>query len=312
MPRVRVAIVGPGAMGCLFAALLAPHADVALLARRPAAAAALAAGFVVIEGDRTIAARVPATADPAAIGHVDVALVMTKAYDTSAAAERAAPLLGPDGLMVTVQNGLGNAEAVAAVVGPERTVPGVTHQGAHVVAPGRIVHAGFGPTYLGVRPETRARLDALAAALDPAGLRPQLVEDVQPYVWAKLLVNAAINPLTAILGVSNGAVVDLPAAAELAARVAGEVAAVAAAQGITLPGDPVALVRAACAASAQNRSSMLHDVELRRPTEIDAIAGAVARAGRAAGVATPTVEVLWLAMRAREEAYAIAGGHFGS
>lgn len=304
VPRLRVAIVGPGALGCLFAGLLAPHADVALLAREPAAAAALATGFVIVEGDREIAVRVPVAADPAAIGRVDVALMMTKAYDTAAAAARAAPLLGPDGLMVTVQNGLGNTEAIAMVVGPERTVPGVTHQGAHVAAPRRIVHAGFGPTYLGVRPATRARLEALAAALDAAGLQPELVDDVQPYVWAKLLVNAAINPLTALFGVPNGAVVELPAAAELAARVAAEVAAVAAAQGIALPGDPVALVRAACAASAQNRSSMLRDVELRRPTEIDAIAGAVVRAGRATGVVTPTVEVLWLAISAREQAYA--------
>lgn len=302
MPRLRVVIVGPGAMGCLFAALLAPHAQVALLARRCEVVETLSRGFTIVQGEREVAARVPVTNEPAALGPADFAILLTKAYDTAAATAHAAPVLGPHGLLVTLQNGLGNVEAAAAVVGAERVIQGVTHQGAYVAAPGRIVHGGAGPTYLGVRPAARPLLERLAIALDAGGLQPHLVDDVQPYVWAKLLANAAINPLTALLGVPNGALLRLPAAAELAARVAREVAAVAAAYHIALPGDSVTLVQQACAATAGNRSSMLRDVELGRPTEIEAIAGAVERLGRAAGVATPTVELLRLAIQAREQA----------
>lgn len=304
MQRLRLVIVGPGAMGCLFAACLAPHAEVALLARRRETAELLSRGFVVVDGEQEIVTRVPVACEPVTLGTADLAILLTKAYDTAAAAAHAAPLLGTNGLLVTLQNGLGNVEACAAVVGSERVVQGVTNQGAYVVAPGRIVHAGFGPTYIGGRPETRPLLAALATALDAGGLKPHLVEDVQPYVWAKLLVNAAINPLTALLGVPNGALVHLPAAAELLERVAREVAAVAAAQGIALPDDPVTLVRTACAATERNRSSMLRDLEQRRPTEIEAIAGAVVRLGRAAGLAVPTVELLRLAIQAREQANA--------
>ncbi len=258
---MRIAVLGDGALGTLFAEALAGVADVVVLSR----------------------------SRPPADGSVDAALVCVKTPGTPWAAEVAKQVLGPDGVAVTLQNGLGNLETLARVLGPARSAQGSTSEGALVVD-GRVRRTGRGQTVFAPHPEgrsSRARLVAVAAHLLMADFPAEVVDDAREVVWRKLVANAAINPLTALLRLSNGALLAHPAAAT-ADALAREAASVARALRIAISDEEaVASWRDVAARTRENRSSMLRDVERGRPTEVDAICGAVAREGARLGVATP-------------------------
>ena len=290
---MRIAIVGVGAMSCLLGAGLSAVADVTLLGHWPEQLATLRRDGLRLEhpDGRHSHHALSVADDPASVGHVAVALVAVKSRQTPDAAQLIARLLAADGLALTLQNGLNNRAALRAVLGRERVALGVTSQGATVIGPGVVRHAGHGPTYIGrdaaLGPAQRVCLPELAALLSAAGFDTHLVDDTDALVWGKLAVNAAINPLTALLHVPNGFLVEHEALLSIMRRTADEVAAVAAAQGIVLAEDAANRAVAVAHGTAANRSSMLQDVERGAPTEIDAICGAVARVGVAVGVATP-------------------------
>ena len=291
---MRIAIIGVGALGCLLGAYLSPAADVTLIGHWPEQLAALRRDGLRLQhagGDSSHHA-LAVTDDPAEVGQADVALVAVKSRQTPAAAQTAAQLLGGDDLALTLQNGLNNRAALRSVLGAARVTLGVTAQGATTLAPGVVRHAGHGPTYLGrdasLGQPQRRRVAEVAALFQSVGLETHLVENTDGLVWGKLAVNAAINPLTALLRVPNGFLVQHEELLAIMRGAAAEVAAVAAAQGIALPeGDPGQRAIAVAQATAANRSSMLQDVERGASTEIDAICGAVVRAGRVAGLPTP-------------------------
>jgi len=291
---MRIAIIGIGAMGCLFGARLAPLADVVMVGTWPEGLAALRERGITLadaQGERTIPVQV---AGAAALPPCDLALILVKSYQTARAARQAAEWLAPQGLALTLQNGLGNDEVLAASLGAARVALGVTAQGAMLLGPGRVYHAGAGPTHLGVTPLTRERLEEVGALFRQAGLETHLTENITGLVWGKLVVNSAINPLTALLRVPNGALLENESARALMEAVAWETARVAQAQGIRLPfDDPAERVREVAARTACNRSSMLQDVLRGTPTEIEAINGAVVRAGQRLGVPTPINATLW-------------------
>lgn len=301
---MRVAIFGVGAMGSLFGAMLSPHADVTLVGRWPEQLAALNNEGLLLHtanGERRVPLR--ATHDPSALAPVDTALILTKSAGTQRAACQAADVLTGDGLAVTLQNGIGNLETIAAEVGPERATLGVTAQGAAVLAPGVVRHAGPGPTHLAIRPEIARQVEEVAALFEEAGLETHVTGSVESLVWGKLAVNAGINALTAILRVPNGALLESDWSRELMRDAARETAAVAAALGVTLPyDDPVERVETVARMTAANRSSMLQDVLRGSTTEIETINGAVVREGERLGVPTPVNAMLYRLMKAIEEA----------
>ncbi len=290
---MRIGIAGVGAMGCLLGAYLGAIADVTLLGCWPEHLAAVRRDGLRLEhpDGRITQHALAMTNDASQIGRAAIALVAVKSRQTPAAAQSIAQFLPAGGLTVTLQNGLNNRAALRGVLGDERVTLGVTTQGATVIAPGVVRHAGHGPTYFGrdaaLGPSQLACLDELALLFERAGLETHVVGDTDALVWGKLAVNAAINPLTALLRAPNGYLLQHEALIALMRQTAAEVAAVAAAQGIHLPDGatdrPITVARA----TAANRSSMLQDVERGAMTEIDAICGAVVRAGRAAGVPTP-------------------------
>lgn len=281
---VRVGILGAGALGTLLAYHLKRHtsAEVWLFARSQLQES------VEVEGAPPVPVRVTAApAEP-----VDLLVVLVKAYATKEAVRWAAGAVGPATVALTLQNGLGNAEALAEVVGPERVLAGTTAQGATWLSPGRVRHAGRGPTYIAPWAPGGADPAPVAGLLGQAGIPTEAVPDPQPMLWGKLAVNCGINPLTALLRVPNGELLNRPGARRLMEAAAREAGAVAAAAGVALPADPVERVLAVAAATAANRSSMLQDVERGRRTEIDAINGAVALRGRRLGVPVPVNETL--------------------
>jgi 2-dehydropantoate 2-reductase len=179
-----------------------------------------------------------------------------------------------------------------SALGEGRIGQGVTTLGATLLGPGRVRHAGQGLTTFGTAPD-RAGIAALARLFEACGLPAELTEDLEALIWGKLVANAGINALSALLRVPNGALAATPQARALLERAATEAAAVAAARGVRLPyADPAAHALAVAQATGANRSSTLQDVLRGTPTEIDAINGAVAREGRRLGVPTPVNALL--------------------
>lgn len=298
---MRVTIIGVGAMACLFGARLAPHAQIMLLGTWQEGVAAIRRHGIIVESPSGKRDRVSADATtiPEDASSCDLAIIARKAWQTHSAATQAAKVLAPEGLALTLQNGLGNLEILAHHVGNDRAVLGVTTQGASLVGPGLIRYAGGGATHIGATPATWARLTQVAELFTRAGLETHLANNVESLLWGKLAVNCGINALTALLRIPNGRLISDADAEELMVRAACECQAVARAKGIDLPfADAGEQARHVAHLTAINRSSMLQDVLRGAPTEIDAINGAVAAEGARLGVPTPTNDVLWRLVRA--------------
>lgn len=305
----RVLILGTGAMATTFGA----H-----LARAEEAAATLAGTWIAaLEAIRRQGARVedasgvwtsrPGASLIAAAPEADVVLVLVKSThtDTTDIARAVRRAADAGALVVTLQNGLGNREALQNAAGVDHVAVGVATLGAtllgpaHVrVFPGDVVLAQEG------RP-TDARLQHLAGLLSRAGIPAALSPDVEPLVWGKLAVNCAINPLAALTGLTNGALLEHPRLRTLMSRAAREVSDVATAKGIPLSQDPAERAEAVAQATGQNRASMLQDLERGVPTEIAFLNGAVVAEAARHRVPTPVNEWLWRSVRAREAALSV-------
>ncbi len=300
---MRIALLGTGAMGTLFGVRLAPVAEVWMLgtwAEALQAARVHGLRLTTHQGEET--ARVAVAADPAEVPPCDLALILVKAYQTERAARWAELVLRSDGVALTLQNGLGPFETLRERLGPARAFQGVTTMGATLLAPGHARLGGEGPIWLGAASPNRRQIQKIIDLLERAGFQVELQEDLQGVIWGKLVANTAINPITALFDVPNGALLARPDLWRLARGVARETAAVARAQGISLPfEDPEGFVAEVCRRTAENSSSMRQDLRRGRPTEIDALNGAVATVGRRIGVPTPLNEALWRWVKAAEE-----------
>jgi len=297
MSRQPILIVGTGAMACLFGARLAPYADVTLLGTWSDGIAALQdRGVCLVEDDGSEQSYpVRATSDPAQCVNSRHALVLVKSWQTSRAARQLSACLVPDGIALTLQNGLGNLEQLQEALGEERAALGVTTVGATLLDPGRVRAGGVGSTYLASHP----RLLPLAEMLRQAGFEVKTAEDLESLVWGKLTINTAINPLTALLGIPNGELLARPHALALMSEAAEETTAVAVARGVRiLHTNPGAVAIEVAGRTASNHSSMFQDIQRGAPTEIDAICGAVALEGESLGVPTPVNRTLWHLVRA--------------
>jgi 2-dehydropantoate 2-reductase len=227
----------------------------------------------------------------------DFVLVLVKSAKTASIAEIAARALAPGGMVVTLQNGLGNREVLAAAAGPDRVAIGVTTVGSTLLGPGR-VRAAPGGIVLGA--QDPAPLRRLVQVFRAAGIETEVVPDLGRLVWQKLAVAASINPVASLLGVANGVVVSSAGGRERVAAAAREVGAVAAAQGIDLQADAAALAFSVATRTAGNRCSMLQDMDRGVLTEIDALCGAVVAEGQRLGVATPVNDELLREVHQRE------------
>ncbi len=293
-----VTILGTGALAMRFGAALARSGRrVTLVGTWPDGLAAIQAGGIAVDAGSTVWT-VPASASRLGDGlaPAPLVLVLVKAHQTRAVAPHAAALATPDGLILTLQNGLGNRETLADAAGPERVSAGVTSEGASVLGPGYVRIAGAGVTTVGTAGDTARAARRAAMWLREAGLTVETSDDIDALLWRKLAVNAAINPLTALHMVPNGALLEDPKLTTRMAAAAREVGRVAEAAGVVLGADPVSLAREVASMTADNRSSMLQDVTRGGLTEIDAICGAVVRIGRRLGIDTPVNLRLWRAV----------------
>ena len=305
---MRIAVVGAGAMGSLFGGKLTAVAKVTLLdpwVEHVSAMQRDGLHITELDGGKTTIS-VSATTDPSVVPEADLAIIFVKAHATGQASQWASGFLASDGLALTLQNGVGNAETMAEVLGAGRVVAGVTSHGATLLGPGRVRHAGFGPTHIAARSEIAGKLADVAAVFEQAGFEVHLSDDLDSLVWGKLIINVGINALTGILRVPNGQLVEIPAAGELMAQAVEEAVAVCQAKGITLPYDEaLGRVQEVARATATNRASMLQDVLRGVPTEIGVINEAIVREGKRLGVPTPVNGFIVTTIRAIEGSYAV-------
>lgn len=304
---MQVAVIGAGALGCLFGGRLAADGhDVTLLHYRQAYVDVVNDRGLRIESDlddtETVETGVPATTDADTVGHVDLALVFVKAHQTETALEQHAACIGPATTVLSLQNGLGHYRTLCDYVGEERALAGVTYQGAVVVEPGLVEHTGNGvSTFGGTGGEATARV---AAALSDAGFPVETTDDPRVTIWRKQLISLPIKPLAALTRLPNGQLAADEALVDLMDRIVTEAEAVAAARGIDLPDEEfLDTVLRTCEGSAGHRSSMLQDVLAGRKTEIDAVNGAVVDIAHEEGVDVPTNELVTRLVRGLERSY---------
>jgi 2-dehydropantoate 2-reductase len=238
-------------------------------------------------GEVTVA-RPAASADPSSVNGCDVFIIFVKSTATEEAAAQFVPLAGRETIVLTLQNGLGNQEIISRHFGAARTAAGVTSQGATFLGPGRIRHAGKGPTHISMADGGPGRLQALCAALVSAGFETQVETDVAGLVWSKLIINVGINALTAIMGQPNGMLLDGEETRAVMADLVAEAVRVAHARGVQVTyADPLATVYDVARKTGANRSSMLQDFDRGRPSEIDFMNGAIVREAAALGIPVP-------------------------
>jgi len=298
--QAPVLILGTGAMASLFAARLAAAGlKVRMLGSWADGLDALGrSGVRLTEADgRERRYPVEVTSHPEACRGTRLALVLVKSYQTERAARQLSICLAEDGLALTLQNGLDNYDVLAEKIGTERIALGVTTIGATLLEPGWVRNGGDGTISVGAHD----RLGPMIELLKSAGLTVEMVAAPASLLWGKLVINAAINPLTALLRVPNGELLRKPSTRKLMGLTALETARIAQANGIDLPyADPVDMVESVARRTASNYSSMLKDVLRGSPTEIDAINGAVVRVAEAVAVPAHINRILWQLVKALE------------
>lgn len=305
---MRIAVIGTGAMGSVYAALLASAGlEVwAVDAWQEHVEAIRRDGLRLsgASGERTV--RLPATTDPQEVGRADLVIVATKAADVVAGAEAARRIVAPDGVVLTIQNGLGSADRVAAIVGGERVLIGVVGGfGASMVGPGHAHHNGwefvrFGEYGGGMTP----RLERVGEVWKRGGFRVLLFPDIHRMIWEKFICNVAFSATCAMTGFTVGEVLGNADAWGVSKACAVEAFAVARAKGIAVEiEEPVAYVKAFGEKIPNAKPSMLQDLEARRRSEIDVLNGAVPRLAEEVGLPAPINFAISSLIRAREASF---------
>ncbi|MEE9420477.1 MAG: 2-dehydropantoate 2-reductase [Desulfatiglandaceae bacterium] len=295
-------VVGPGAMGCLFAARLkkAGHI-VTLLDYKPARANHINEHGISVEGiTGEYRAKVPAVTGRVS-GEPDVALICVKASQTRKATETLATWLGRKTHILTLQNGVGNLEILQEVLRDHNILGGVTAEGATVLGPGHVRHAGAGETVIG--PEGHF-VEKIVSAFNNAGFDTRTAKEVNSLIWGKLIINVGINALTAITRLRNGRLPEIEGTRSVMEEAVNEAVAVAVAKGVKLPyPDPLERVLEVCRATSENIASMLQDILNQRVTEVEFINGAIVREAKALGISTPVNRTLTSLVQAIQESY---------
>lgn len=305
---MKIAVLGSGAMGCLYGGTLAEAGhDLWLIDVWKEHIDAIKAKGLSIEGisgDRVIKG-IKATTNPEDVGIAEVVLVFVKATITEHAVRGAASLIGDETIILTLQNGLGNIEKISRAAGEGKVIAGVTGHGSTMLGPGSIRHAGKGYTSIGeLDGSITERVKVLARVLNDAGFPTDVADNVLGLIWGKLMANIGINALTALTGLKNGKLLELRELEELLELAVAEAAAVAEAKNIKLPyEDAVVHAKNIASLTGANNSSMLQDVTNKKMTEIDVINGAIVKEGEKLGIPTPANKVLTNLISAIQKTY---------
>jgi 2-dehydropantoate 2-reductase len=299
---MRVTVMGSGGTGGYFGGLLARAGeDVTFVARGAHLEAIQAKGLTVrsrLVGDFTVPAR--ASDDPSAGGAADLVLFCVKAYDTENAAERLRPAVGPDTVILPVQNGIDSAERIGRVVGPSHVIGGTAGVSSVLEAPGIIDHRG-GPDTIRLGKldgPPSARVQRIAETLLRAGIKAQVRSDIRVALWEKFVLICGLSGLTALTRLTIGAVLACAETRTLYRQTMDETAAVGRAEGVALPeGTVETALRQFETANPTVRGSLYYDLDAGRRLEIETLNGTVVRLGRERGVPTPANFAIYAALK---------------
>ncbi len=307
---MKIAVVGPGALGCFVAGRLSKFAEVWLLDKNPKRVKSiLEKGGITCQGvSGKWQARLPVTVRAADIGPAELIIICTKAYDTPKAASHIKESCAEGTIVLSLQNGLGNIEVLTEIFGQENVLAGVTHHGLTLVDEGSVAHTGAGQTVIGhLGGRIPAQVRQVREVFNKAGIETKVSRDIKSVLWSKLVINAGINALSAVTRLKNGRLAEYEGASSIMQAAVTEAVKVAKKKRIKLIyDDPLAKIEAVCEATSSNRSSMLQDVLKNKRTEIDYINGFIVRQGQSTGIATPVNFTLLNLVRTIEASYPVS------
>jgi 2-dehydropantoate 2-reductase len=303
--RLKVAVVGAGAMGCAYGGRLSEggHEVWFVDVWEEHVEAMNEAGLRIegVGGDRIT--RVRATTNPADVGVVDLVLIAVKSWATRDAVQSAKPLIGANTVVMTVQNGLGNVPTIAEAVGPERVVGGIALESGVIKGPGHLCHTSSTQTQIADLVGGRTpRVEHLAQLFNAAGIKTVVADNIDTVIWGKLLLNVTVNSLCSVTGFTCSELPQYEGTASLLKLVITEAAGVAKALDVKIPyEDPVDRVFRNCIEVGPAKPSMLQDLEKGRQTEIDFMNGAIVREAERLGLQAPYNTVLTFLVKALEQ-----------
>ena len=299
---LQVAVMGAGAVGCFYGGMLARAGHRVTLIGRPAHEQAVQAHGLRLQ-TLNFDENVPlaASTEASAVAGADVVLFAVKSPDTEQAGQQMRAHLKPGALVLCLQNGVDNAERLRAVLPGVDVAAAVVYVATEMAGPGHLRHHGRGELVI----EPSVRSAELAQALVAAGVPTEVSDNVRGALWAKLILNCAYNALSAVGRIAYGELVQRPGVLAVMRDVVAECRALAAADGVTLPGDVDAAVRRIAETMPSQLSSTAQDLMRGKPSEIDHLNGYVVQRGAALGVHTPANQVLWVVTKLVEQAPAL-------
>lgn len=305
---MKIAVVGPGALGCLVAASLKNRTkeDVWLFDHHSDRAKKLTLDGIRVEGiGASFSAKVPVMTDAPALGRCDLVIICVKSYSTEDACKDIKALVSAGTSVLTLQNGIGNIQVLDDHFGSEKVIGGVTNHGATLLGAGHVRHSGKGDTVIG-RSDGRVigAVREISNVLTKAGFDTRVSKDIDSVIWSKLVINVGINALSAVTRLNNGMLIEHSDCRGLLRLAVGEAIKVVKRKRIKLLyDDPVQKVESVCRATAQNVSSMLQDILQKRRTEIDFINGAIVRQAKPLNIPTPVNDALTGLVKTLEVSY---------
>jgi 2-dehydropantoate 2-reductase len=302
---MQVAVIGAGAVGCYYGGLLlrAGH-DVTFIGRQPHVDAINAHGLLL--DTKTFKGHLPAKAatDATTLASPDLVLVCVKSADTEQAGRSLAGHLRPETSVLSLQNGVDNAQRLRAVTG-HAVIPAVVYVGSEMAGPGHIRHHGGGDLAIGAS----AASEALAQTLEAAGVHTTIAGDIEVTLWSKLVINCAFNALSAVANISYGPMLEVEGARDVVTRAVQEAIAVARACGVSMPEDLLGNILNIPTMMPAQKSSTAQDLARGKPSEIDFLNGHVVRKGIELGIPTPTNHALQVMVKLAERSKELSGGN---
>ena len=303
---MRILVFGAGSIGSFFGGLLSRKYDVTLFGRKKHMDEIKKNGLKIT--GKTNNVFYPKTATKIS-GKYDLIILTVKAYDTKKSMEILKPIIDSNTGILSLQNGLGNEEIIANSLknrvfssGNIGVLRGITNHGVIFVKPGEIHHSGMGETVIGeIDGKKTERIKKICSMFNNVGIKTKISKNIEKDVWAKTIVNSAINPVTAITGLKNGYLLKIPELKRFMRRICLEGVRVANKSGFFFDSDVFEETKKTASLTAENKSSMLQDLQNRKKTEIDFINGAIAKIGKRHGVETPLNNMLTALVKALEK-----------
>jgi len=296
---MKIGIVGPGAIGTFLAGVLGRENDVDLVGRKP-----LDIKKIEVIGKTKLETEVNYTDSVESLSDKELVIVCTKSFDTEKAMASLSDHLSADSPVLSLQNGLNNEEIIADFVGERKTIGGITSNGVTYLEPGKVKHAGKGKTVIGQYPRGKnEKVEKVCSIFNKAGLETTIDENILVKIWEKVIINSGINPITAILKIKNGVLVEDEYLTHLMEETVKESAAVAENYVDLDKEKMVEETKNVAERTSDNLSSMLQDIKNEKRTEVEQINGAIIEKAGEVGISSPVNKVLYNLIKGLENRY---------